>query len=150
MQGWQAGRAGGGAAMRRRTAGNVEHGRRTVRPGDEAAVATWGAGVGGGRGRWSRRGDDHGMLASAWDVGVAHRGPQSTTTTEGATWPRRRERGHGRGPLDEGDRRRGPLEGVGGGAQRGGCRPGRRTIGEAPAIARRGGIGGRRTGVLDI
>ena len=90
-------------------------------------------------GRWSRRGT--GALETVWgrsrragvcwDVGVAHRGPQSTTTTEGAARPRRRERGHGRGPLDEGDRRRGPREGVGGGAQRGGCRPGRRTIGEA-------------------
>ena len=90
-----------------------------------------GAGVGGGRGRCSRRGDDHGVLESAWDVGVVHRGPQSTMTTEGVARPRRRERGHGRGPLDEGDRRRGPREGVGGGAQRGECRPGRRTIGEA-------------------
>ena len=128
MQGRPAGRVGGGAGMRRRTAGNVERGRRTVRPGDEAAAAaTWAAGVGVGMG----------ALESAWGrsrragVGVAHRGPQSTTTTEGAARPRRRERGHGRGPLDEGDRRRGPREGVGGGAQRGGCRPGRRTIGEA-------------------
>jgi len=67
------------------------------------------------------------VLVSAWDVGVANRGPQSMTTTEGPAWPRRRERG----PLDEGDRRRGPREGVGGGAQPVGCRPGRRTIGEA-------------------
>jgi len=71
------------------------------------------------------------VLVLVWDVGVVHRGPQSTTTTEGAARPRRKERGHGRGPLDEGDRRRGPREGVGGGAQLGGCRPGRRTIGEA-------------------
>ena len=95
-----------------------------------------GAGVGGGRGRWSRRGDDHGVLASAWDVGVVHRGPQSTMTTEVAAQPRRRGRGHGeghgRGPLDEGDRR-GPGEGVGGGTV-----DDRRGGGEAPAITREG------------
>ena len=52
MQGRPAGRAGGGAGMRRRTARNVERGRRTVRPGDEAAAAaaTWAAGVGVGTG----------------------------------------------------------------------------------------------------
>ena len=81
MQGWQAGRAGGGAAIRRRTVGNVEHGRRTVRPGDEAAAAaTWAAGVGVGRGRWRRCGDDHGMLAyagtSAWRTGGRSRRPR--------------------------------------------------------------------------
>ena len=88
MQGRPAGRAGGGAGMRRRTARNVERGRRTVRPGDEAAAvaAMWAAGVGVGTGAlesaaaggagvgvgtitacWSRRG------TSAWCIGVRSR-----------------------------------------------------------------------------
>ena len=50
MQGRPEGRAGGGAGMRRRPARNVERGRRTVQPGDEAAAATWAAGVGVGTG----------------------------------------------------------------------------------------------------
>ena len=80
MQGRPAGRAGGGAGMRRRTAGNVERGRRTVRPGDEAAAtATWAAGVGVGTitACWRRRGapgaavdDDDGGGGAATEEGA--------------------------------------------------------------------------------
>ena len=89
MQGRPAGRAGGGAGMRRRTAGNVERGRRTVRPGDEAAAAaaTWAAGVGVGTitACWRRRG------MSAWRTGGRSRRRR-----------RRGRRGHGGGSVGTG------------------------------------------------
>ena len=116
--------------MRRRTARNVERGRRG--PGDEgvAAAATWAAGVGVGTGALeSAAAGGAGVGVGTFTACWSRRGTGAWRT--GGRSPRRRERGHGRGPLDEGDRRRGPREGVGGGAQRGGCRPGRRTIGEA-------------------
>ena len=90
MQGRLAGRAGGGAGMRRRTAGNVERGRRTVRPGDEAAAtATWAAGVGVGTitACWRRRG------TSAWRTGGRSRRRR-----------RRGRRGHGGGSAGTGAR----------------------------------------------
>ena len=87
MQGRPEGRAGGGAGMRRRTAGNVERGRRTERPGDEAAAATWGAGVGVGTitACWRRRG------TSAWRTGGRNRRRR-----------RRGRRGHGGGSAGTG------------------------------------------------
>ena len=105
MQGRPAGRAGGGAGMRRRTAGNVERGRRTVRPGDEAAAAaTWAAGVGVGTGELESAatggaGVGVGTITACW----SRRGT-SVWRTGGRSRRRRRRgrRGHGGGSAGTG------------------------------------------------